>query len=1024
MHKNRRNLLKGGLALGGLGAFAAGYTDPLRKTLKGLTKGTAGEPTLDRIAGNALPPEFRIDPETGELHCTPGQVVSLTQCQGCWTQCGIRARVDTQQNTILRIAGNPYHPLSHENPTPYSLSVREAYRRLGGDSAILDRSTACARGAAMLEQLTSPHRVIKPLKRVGPRGSGRWETISFEQLIQEVVEGGDLFGEGHVDGLRALRDLDTPIDPDNPEYGPKANQLMVTGTGDDGRRPLLTRFTFNAFGSRNFGHHGSYCTGGYRAGSGALLNDLVKLSHTKPDWEHLRFALFLGTSPAQSGNPYKLQGRQLATARTEREFEYVVVAPALPNTASLAAGNKSVWFPVRPASDSALAMAMIRWIIDHGRYDAQYLAQPGPAAMSKAGEPSWTNATHLVVSETGHPDEGRFLRGKDLGWSDAEAFVVCDAASGAWAAHTQEAPAMLFVDATVEVDGRPVRVKSSLQRLKEEASKKTLDEYAALCGAPPAAIAALAEKFTSFGKQAAVVSQGGVMNGNAFYTAYAVTMLNALIGNLNAKGGTFVGGGAFPSTTKGARYDLQSFPGMVKPKGVFLSRSRFPYERTSEYKRKLAAGENPYPAQAPWYPLAPPVMSEYLAAALEGYPYSAKVWINHLANPLYGQAGLRAAIEEKLKDPKRIGLFIAVDAFISETAAFADYIVPDTLTYESWGFSAPWGGVPQKASTARWPVVEPRTARTADGQPVCLESFLIAVAKSLNLPGFGAAAVPDQEGNLHPLNSLEDYYLRGAANLAFAGSAVPEASDDDLSITGLERLRPALEHTLKQEEWRRVAYVYARGGRFAPKPDKAAKAPPRIWDRPLCIWNEQVGTTRHSITGERLSGCPTWYPIRMADGSALEALYTPDQWPFRLTAYKSNLQSAVSIGASRLRQIHPNNPVGISRQDAERLGISTGDLVRLITPTGSMVATAQVRQGLITGAIAVEYGFGHREMGARSHIIDGQATPADAALGAGVNLNDIGIVDPTHGAGNAWTDWVSAAAVRQGLPARIERLKS
>ena len=59
-------------------------------------------------------------------------------------------------------------------------------------------------------------------------------------------------------------------------------------------------------------------------------------------------------------------------------------------------------------------------------------------------------------------------------------------------------------------------------------------------------------------------------------------------------------------------------------------------------------------------------------------------------------------------------LSIAVNPFINETAALADYIVPDTLTYESWGVSAPWNGVVAKASSVRWPVVEPRVAKTAE----------------------------------------------------------------------------------------------------------------------------------------------------------------------------------------------------------------------------------------------------------------------------------------------------------------------
>lgn len=65
-----------------------------------------------------------------------------------------------------------------------------------------------------------------------------------------MTEGGDLFGEGHVDGLRAIRDLDTLIDPAQPALGPVANQLLVTNAGDDGRDTFIRRFALNAFGSK------------------------------------------------------------------------------------------------------------------------------------------------------------------------------------------------------------------------------------------------------------------------------------------------------------------------------------------------------------------------------------------------------------------------------------------------------------------------------------------------------------------------------------------------------------------------------------------------------------------------------------------------------------------------------------------------------------------------------------------------------------------------------------------------------
>ncbi|SUH37743.1 tetrathionate reductase subunit A [Salmonella enterica subsp. enterica] len=75
------------------------------------------------------------------------------------------------------------------------------------------------------------------------------------------------------------------------------------------------------------------------------MGDLDKNPHVKPDWENVEFALFMGTSPAQSGNPFKRQARQLASARLRENFQYVVVAPALPyqrcSPILAVAGNRS-----------------------------------------------------------------------------------------------------------------------------------------------------------------------------------------------------------------------------------------------------------------------------------------------------------------------------------------------------------------------------------------------------------------------------------------------------------------------------------------------------------------------------------------------------------------------------------------------------------------------------------------------------------------------------------------------------------
>src|SRR5690554_1242619 len=492
----RRNLLRSGLIAGGSAAFAAGYGETLVRGAKGLLTGSAGTPTADAVRGNSLQPEFRIDPLTGLLDTQPGQVVSPSSCLGCWTQCGVRVRVDTATNRIIRIAGNPYHPLATTNHAPMDKPVREVYAMLGGDNGLEGRATSCARGSAMMEHQTAPHRVLQPLKRVGPRGSGRWQTISFEQLIDEVCEGGDLFGEGHVDGLRAIHDHDTPIDPENPEYGPKANQLMVMEATDYGRSELLKRFTLNAFATRNYGHHGSYCGLAFRMGSGAVMNDLGANAHVKPDIQNARFIMYIGTAPSQAGNPFKRQGRLIAKARAEGTLEYVVVDPAL-NASTSHAADHNRWVPIRPGTDSAFAMAIIQWLLDNEGYARAFLELPGKAAADAAGEATHSNATHLVIDTEDHPRRGHFLRASDLGLAEADSdadapMVVVDGEF----VHGEEAMAAeLFVEREVELaDGTAVRVKSSMTLLRESANEYDLATYAEHCGIPEATIVELAER--------------------------------------------------------------------------------------------------------------------------------------------------------------------------------------------------------------------------------------------------------------------------------------------------------------------------------------------------------------------------------------------------------------------------------------------------------------------------------------------------------------------------------------------------
>ena len=414
-----------------------------------------------------------------------------------------------------------------------------------------------------------------------------------------------------------------------------------------------------------------------------------------------------------------------------------------------------------------------------------------------------------------------------------------------------------------------------------------------------------------------------------------------------------------------------------------------------------------------------------LASALAGYPYRAKVWFNHMSNPVYGIAGFRQALADKLKDPRALPLAVSINPYINETSALADYIVPDTVTYESWGMSAPWADVIAKASTVRWPAVQPRVARTATDEPVCLETFLIACAKRLGMPGFGAGA-PSR--------------IRTAPSTRWTPRGLLPARHGQHRL----RRRQACARGQRRRHGadrrgplRRAAAGQAQAGRVAPggdadEPGRAlrphagrlteAGQTRQAWAKPLQVWSEELAGFRHAMTGERYSGCPTWYPARLADGRDVRAEYPRQDWPFLLSSFKSNLMSSISIGVDRLRQVHPHNPVSINRQDGERLGLRNGDKVRIVTPGGSVIGLALLRDGIQPGAVGIEHGYGHTELGARARGRR-QAMPHNPALAAGVNLNDLGFGDPTRGAhANVWIDWVSGAAVRQGLPARIERV--
>lgn len=216
-------------------------------------------PEFAPVSGSGKEVEARIDLKTGQVEVNPNIVMRHSACLGCYSSCGNRVKIDKRSGKILRVSGNPYHPQC-ALALPYDSPLTEGYLAFSmyQDRGHRLRGTLCARGNATLDAHYDPYRILVPLKRTGKRGEGKWKPITWEEAVKETVDGGELFkdlGEKAVEGFRQVYDAKAPLDPSQPELGPKSNQLVMIGGRGDGRTAFGARFS-GVFGTINNFTHG------------------------------------------------------------------------------------------------------------------------------------------------------------------------------------------------------------------------------------------------------------------------------------------------------------------------------------------------------------------------------------------------------------------------------------------------------------------------------------------------------------------------------------------------------------------------------------------------------------------------------------------------------------------------------------------------------------------------------------------------------------------------------------------------
>lgn len=931
----------------------------LRKAGRGLVAGAALYATgaLPALAQQKGPREATRKVDAIRTELDPAVRNVYTNCLGCDHRCGVRVRVDAGR--VTRVQGNPY--------SPQNMGFEEIAYDTPAAASLKQAGKVCLKGGSAAHVTHDPYRILRPLKRKGPRGSDQWEAISWSQLIDEVVEGGPLFkhlGEDRiVEGLRAARSSD-PVDPKQPELGPKSNQVIFANGGGGYQQPrpgLITRWT-NAFGTTNYVDHTDACQLGWYMGF-RFANDFQG-DNWRPDYISAEFIMTLGITVFTGGKPGLLGISTVATRRAEAgELKMVTVDPKAPRT------RLAKWVPIQPGKDLALILGMTRWMIENDRIDKRFLENPNEAAAKADREKTYCGATYLVV-----PTERRHLRGKDIGatGNDAQKYVVFDSQERKPKLADQSERGDLYYTGEMELGGKKVAVKSGLAVWRDLVMEHTLDEYAKESGVPKATIVELAREFTAHGKKAATDSYRGIGH-QPFgpHTGWALWMMNNLIGNIGHKGGLVKAAGAIGYT--GGLYDLNKVEGGPKIGGVRLDRRNFKYEDTSEFKDLVAQGKKPYPSKLPWYPLnmRGGAWGEMFMGADHKYPYPAKVAITYFADLVFNMpAGARFA--ETFADTDKIPLHIAVSTQYGMTARLADYIVPDCCYLDGMYFMEGYHFSPVRSNVLRSPAVP----NPAEGT---LERFLIDTAARLGMVGFGDNAIPDKAGVKHPFRTAEDYCAKGYANIAF-NAKTPKASAEEVALVEQNYLcADAFKKALTPDEWAHVCYIMARGGVFQNYKDAfdengLHKATPAM---PFFFYSDRVANTRNPATGELWPDLPRIdLPGRDFFGKTIDA-NEGSEFGFYLTSTRHPMMTkARSQNMYWALEIMPENYIEINVNDAKRLGIGTGDAVRVSSrrvPKGA-VGKAKVTSLIAEGVIGIYHSWGQRGYGAIDMKIDGAET--------------------------------------------------
>ena len=599
--------------------------------------------------------------------------IKKTTCYMCACRCGIN--VHLKDGKVAYIEGNKDHPVN--------------------------QGVLCAKGSAGIMQVNAPSRLDAPLMRVGPRGSGEFKKISWEEALDLAVE-----------WLNPLKK--------------KAPEKLAFFTGRDQSQSFTSYFA-QMFGTPNYAAHGGFCsvnmaTAGIYTMGGAFWE------FGQPDWDYTKLFILFGVAEDHDSNPIKMGIGKIK----ERGAKIVGVNPIRTGYNAVA----DEWLGITPGTDGLLILSLIHILIKAGKIDLDYLAK-------------YTNAPVFL-----DPENGLILKDKN------DKPLVKDRITGKVCAFDTKG-IQPDLNATYRVRGATSTTVFHKIITKYLSSEYEPEKVEKICGISAKKIRALANEiakvafeeefelpieWTDFrgekhksmkGRPVSFHSMRGVSaHSNGFQTCRALHMLQILLGTVEVPGGfRFKPPYPKPSSihpkphfkvTPNAPLDGPHLGFVHGPEDLALDDQGNPVRID-----KAFSWENPMSAHG--------LMHMVISNAYAGDPYKIDTLFMYMANMSWNSSMNTSGVMEMLTEKDNKGDYIIPriiysDAYSSEMVAYADLILPDTTYLERHDcislLDRPISEADGAADAIRWPVIEP------DRDVRGFQSVLVDLGARLDLPGF------------------------------------------------------------------------------------------------------------------------------------------------------------------------------------------------------------------------------------------------------------------------------------------------